>query len=98
MTHVTDYHHIFKIVLIGDSGVGKSCLLTRFADDTYHDATLSTIGVDFKFRNTDIQGRVVKLQIWDTAGTSATYTTLIFNLSQLGIRAVAGSSLSVSPS
>jgi Ras-related protein Rab-1A len=55
-------------VLIGDSGVGKSCLLLRFADDSFTDSYISTIGVDFRFRTVSINGKTVKLQIWDTAG------------------------------
>ncbi|WBY58514.1 ras-related protein Rab-1B [Plasmodium yoelii yoelii] len=62
------YDSLFKILLIGDSGVGKSCLLLRFADDTYTDSYISTIGVDFKIKTIEIDDKIIKLQIWDTAG------------------------------
>ncbi|KAM1029197.1 hypothetical protein ACFX2A_042739 [Malus domestica] len=63
-----EYDYLFKLLLIGDSGVGKSCLLLRFADDSYLDSYISTIGVDFKIRTVDQDGKTIKLQIWDTAG------------------------------
>jgi len=64
---------LFKIVIIGDSGVGKSCLLIRFADETFVENYLTTIGVDFRFRtlkinNTEIKLQIVKVTQWDTAG------------------------------
>lgn len=68
MTMKRDYDYLFKLVLIGDSGVGKSCLLLRFADDNFTDSYISTIGVDFRFRTINIENKTVKLQIWDTAG------------------------------
>ena len=57
-----------QLVVIGDTGVGKSCILLRFADDTYTENHISTIGEDFRIRTVKIDKRVVKLQIWDTAG------------------------------
>eukprot|EP01116_Phalansterium_solitarium_P014354 TRINITY_DN31973_c0_g1_i1.p1 TRINITY_DN31973_c0_g1~~TRINITY_DN31973_c0_g1_i1.p1 ORF type:complete len:207 (-),score=46.90 TRINITY_DN31973_c0_g1_i1:172-792(-) len=59
---------LVKILLIGDSGVGKSCLLLRFADDTFSPGFIATIGIDFKIRTLTLDGKKVKLQIWDTAG------------------------------
>ena len=89
-----EYDHLFKLLIIGDSGeyiylkytplstwnncicylndsftgVGKSSLLVRFADNTFSGNYITTIGVDFKIRTVVINGERVKLQIWDTAG------------------------------
>jgi Ras-related protein Rab-1A len=63
-----DYDYLFKILIIGDSGVGKSCILLRFAEDTFSEHYISTIGVDFKIRTIEQDGKHIKLQIWDTAG------------------------------
>jgi len=64
----TDYDYLVKTILVGDSGVGKSCLLKRFTRNEFADHHLSTIGVDFGVKTIDLDGKVAKLQIWDTAG------------------------------
>lgn len=50
------------------SGVGKSCLLLRFSDDSFTPSFITTIGIDFKIRTIELEGKRIKLQIWDTAG------------------------------
>jgi small GTP-binding protein len=57
-----------KFVLVGDSGVGKSCVLLRFVDDTFSPSFMTTIGIDFKVKTLTIGDEQVKVQIWDTAG------------------------------
>ncbi|XBI18481.1 hypothetical protein VPH35_060252 [Triticum aestivum] len=63
-----EYDYLFKVVLIGDSGVGKSNLLSRFARDEFSLDTRSTIGVEFATKTVRVDGKLVKAQIWDTAG------------------------------
>lgn len=63
-----NYDYLFKTVLIGDSGVGKSNLLSRFTRNTFAADSKSTIGVEFATRTIEIDGHKVKAQIWDTAG------------------------------
>ncbi|KAJ8248753.1 hypothetical protein GJAV_G00227370 [Gymnothorax javanicus] len=62
------YDYLFKLLLIGDSGVGKTCLLFRFSEDAFNTTFISTIGIDFKIRTIELNGKKIKLQIWDTAG------------------------------
>ena len=57
------FDYTFKIVMIGDSGVGKSCILLRFADDKFNENFYATIGVDFRFKNITIDNKSIKLQI-----------------------------------
>lgn len=64
----SSYDYLFKVLLIGDSGVGKSSLLSRFCDDSFTESYISTIGVDFRIRSMAVADKLVKLQIWDTAG------------------------------
>ncbi|GBF89863.1 hypothetical protein Rsub_02567 [Raphidocelis subcapitata] len=63
-----DYDYLFKVVLIGDSGVGKSNLLSRFTRNEFCLESKSTIGVEFATRSIQVDGKTVKAQIWDTAG------------------------------
>ncbi|XP_045848499.1 ras-related protein Rab-26 isoform X7 [Meles meles] len=63
------YDVAFKVMLVGDSGVGKTCLLVRFKDGAFLAGTfISTVGIDFRNKVLDVDGAKVKLQIWDTAG------------------------------
>ena len=57
------FDYTFKIVMIGDSGVGKSCILLRYADDKFNERFYATIGVDFRFKNITIDNKTIKLQI-----------------------------------
>ncbi|XP_022986937.1 ras-related protein Rab11C-like [Cucurbita maxima] len=70
MAHKVDheYDYLFKIVLIGDSGVGKSNILSRFTRNEFCLESKSTIGVEFSTRTLQVEGKTVKAQIWDTAG------------------------------
>ncbi|KAL3647325.1 Ras-related protein Rab2BV [Castilleja foliolosa] len=63
-----EYDYLFKIVLIGDSGVGKSNILSRFTRNEFCLESKSTIGVEFATRTLQVEGKTVKSQIWDTAG------------------------------
>lgn len=62
------YDYMFKVLLLGDAGVGKTSLMWRFSDDVFNHTYISTIGIDFKLRTIDVQGQKVRLQVWDTAG------------------------------
>ena len=66
MSHKYDF--LFKLLIIGESGVGKTCLLLRFTDDSFTANHLTTIGIDFKIKIIHIDNKLIKLQIWDTAG------------------------------
>ena len=76
------YDHLLKLIIIGDSSVGKTCLLLRFSEDSFpvsHMPTIGTsisfpfvnffcVGIDFKIKTINIDEKRVKLQVWDTAG------------------------------
>jgi Ras-related protein Rab-11A len=61
-----EYDYLFKIVLIGDSGVGKSNLLSRFTRNEFNLESKSTIGVEFATKSIQAEGKTIKAQIWDT--------------------------------
>jgi small GTP-binding protein len=64
----SDYQYIFKLILIGNSGVGKSSILQRYMNKTFEESYKCTIGVDFLMKSLEVKGKTVKLQLWDTAG------------------------------
>ncbi|TFY59530.1 hypothetical protein EVJ58_g5714 [Rhodofomes roseus] len=68
MAEGSNFDYLFKVVLIGDSGVGKSNLLSRFTRNEFNLETKSTIGVEFATRSITVDGKTLKAQIWDTAG------------------------------
>ncbi|ETN85986.1 Ras family protein [Necator americanus] len=68
VSNVDEYDFLYKVILIGDSGVGKSNLLSRFARNTFSLESKSTIGVEFSTRIITVDGKRIMAQIWDTAG------------------------------
>ncbi|XP_069012895.1 ras-related protein Rab-19-like [Embiotoca jacksoni] len=66
--HDDSFDFLFKIILIGDSNVGKTCVVQNFKSGFFSEKQQNTIGVDFTVRTVDIEGRKVKMQVWDTAG------------------------------
>jgi small GTP-binding protein len=63
-----EHDYLFKFLIIGDSCVGKSCLLMRFADDNFTETFTTTVGVDFSVRTIELDDKIIKLQVWDCAG------------------------------
>lgn len=103
------YDYLFKVVLIGDSGVGKSNLLSRFTRNEFMLESKSTIGVEFATRSIQVDGKTIKAQIWDTAGqeryraiTSAYYrgavgALLVYDITKAGSAASHHCSLDAAP-
>ena len=86
MAQEKKFDFLFKVLLIGDSGVGKTCILFRFSDDAFNTTFISTIGIDFKLKTIELDGKKIKLQIWDTAGQERFHTiTTSYYRGALGI-------------
>jgi small GTP-binding protein len=68
MSHTPEFDFLFKIVIIGDSGVGKSNLLSKYVNNAFQENTKATIGVELSTKTVEIDGKVIQNQIWDTAG------------------------------
>ncbi|XP_077400111.1 ras-related protein Rab-19-like [Vanacampus margaritifer] len=66
--HDDSFDYLFKIILIGDSNVGKTCVVQNFKSGVFSEKQQNTIGVDFTVRTLDIEGKKIKMQVWDTAG------------------------------
>uniref|UniRef100_A0ACB8F0Y3 Uncharacterized protein n=1 Tax=Sphaerodactylus townsendi TaxID=933632 RepID=A0ACB8F0Y3_9SAUR len=88
-TRDDEYDYLFKVVLIGDSGVGKSNLLSRFTRNEFNLESKSTIGVEFATRSIQVDGKTIKAQIWDTAGQERyrAITSACCQVSDIGIEA-----------
>lgn len=68
-----DFAATYKLLVLGDSNVGKTCIVHRYCDERYYDTYISTIGIDFKQKLINLDGVPIKLQIWDTAGEYQIY-------------------------
>jgi len=66
--YTADYDYLIKVVMVGDSGVGKTSLMQRFKENAFHGHHIATIGVDFEVKTIQLGDKVAKLQMWDTAG------------------------------
>ena len=63
-----NFDYLFKSIIVGNSAVGKTNIILRFTEGIYKSSYMSTIGVDFKIKTLDVDGKRVRLQVWDTAG------------------------------
>jgi Ras-related protein Rab-1A len=65
---MNDYDHLIKLIIVGSSGVGKSTILKMYCENVFDPTNMTTIGVDFRIKTIKLRDKVIKLQIWDTAG------------------------------
>ncbi|KAJ5076540.1 rab family gtpase [Anaeramoeba ignava] len=75
------FDYLFKIVIIGSANVGKTSLMIRYVDDNFTVSKQTTIGIDFKTKDIEIDGKIVRLQIWDTAGQEIYRNSISFSSS-----------------
>ena len=68
VTNPDYFDYVIKVVVIGDSGVGKTNMILKYTQDTFKENYMATLGVDFKFKTVHCEDKFIKLQIWDTAG------------------------------
>lgn len=68
MDREKNYDHLAKILMIGNSGVGKTNIMLRYCENSFNTAHMSTIGIDFKIKTVNVDDKRIRLQIWDTAG------------------------------
>jgi Ras-related protein Rab-8A len=78
LTTGTTSDYLLKVVIVGDSGAGKSCLLLRFSDDVFDASVSAAIGIDFKIRTVKIDKKLCKCQIWDTGGVCLSVSTAYY--------------------
>lgn len=69
------FDYAFKVLLVGDSNVGKTCLVMRYCDNSFTSTFMTTIGIDFKIKTLVIEGRLIKLQIWVSEQTVSEFPT-----------------------
>lgn len=63
-----DFEYLFKYIVVGDAGVGKTCILHRFSEDKFDDNTSCTLGIEFVRKEMNLDNKTIMIQVWDTAG------------------------------
>lgn len=66
--------NLYKFIMIGESSVGKTCILMQYVESVFRESFLTTVGVDFRIKEIEIDGKKIKLQLWDTAGQEQFHT------------------------